>query len=300
MNNRRKQDDRRITNERRDEEERRILLDRRLANERREFTDRREIKNPNSQNGRAALSTYQQLSTDKKRDEQIKKHLGLVNFIVARLAIGLPSWIDKRDLVNTGVIGLIDAINNFDPGKGVKFETYATTRVRGAIIDELRALDWIPRSTRSKSKEIESAISTLVNKLGRVPNDKEIADQLEWEMGKYYKALDQVSGTTLLSLDEQVELSSGGEPVTRLDTVSNNDESVLDSIEHRELVSNVVGILKNLSEQERLAIALYYYEEMTLKEIGMVMKVSESRVSQIHTAAILKLKVKIRNQYQGT
>lgn len=300
MNNRRKQEERRLKDERRAEDERRLQADRRLSDERRDVSDRREPNSPNTPSGRAALSTYQQASTGKNRDELIKKHLGLVNFIVARLAIGLPSWIDKRDLVNTGVIGLIDAMNNFDPGKGFKFETYASTRVRGAIIDELRALDWIPRSTRSKSKEIEAAISTLVNKLGRVPNDKEIADQLDWEMNKYHKALDQVSGTTLLSLDEQVELSSGGEPVTRLDTISNKEESVLENIEHRELVGNVVGILKSLSEQERLAIALYYYEEMTLKEIGLVMKVSESRVSQIHTAAILKLKVKVRNQYQGT
>jgi len=229
----------------------------------------------------------------------IKKHLKLVNFIVARLSIGLPNWIDKRDLINSGVIGLIDAINNYDPSKGVKFETYASTRIRGAIIDELRSLDWIPRSTRAKSKEIEAAISNLVNKLGRLPTDDEIAGELDWDMDKYYKALEQVSGTTLLSLDEQVEITSSGEPVKRIDTVASGHESALQSIERRELISKVASILSTLPEQERLAIALYYYEELTLKEIGMVMNVSESRISQIHTSAILKLRVKLRSQYYG-
>jgi RNA polymerase sigma factor for flagellar operon FliA len=300
MEDRRIQGDRRENDERRIRNAERIQSDRRSQEDRREIPDRRKSNDKTTQDGRKALNTYKELSTNQKRDEMIKKHLELVNFIVARLSIGLPSWIDKRDLVNTGVIGLIDAVNNFDPSKGVKFETYASTRIRGAIIDELRSLDWIPRSTRAKSREIEHAISNLVGSLGRLPTDEEIADELEWDLGKYYKTLEQVSGTTMLSLDEQIEISSGGEPVKRIDTVKSDDENVLESIEHRELVDNVVTILKTLSEQERLAIALYYYEELTLKEIGLVMNVSESRVSQIHTAAILKLKVKLRNQYLGS
>ena len=300
MKNRRTRGDRRIDNERRVPVERRFQKERRYDSRRKVQIDRREINNTTAPNDRKALNTYQNLSSDKKRDELIKKHLSLVNYIVARLSIGLPSWIDKRDLISTGVIGLIDAVNNFDTSKGVKFETYASTRIRGSIIDELRSLDWIPRSTRTKSKEIEAAIANLVGKLGRLPTDEEITDELGWDLDKYYKALDQVSGTTMLSLDEQVELSSGGEPVARIDMVKSGEETALESIEHRELVGNVVTILKTLSEQERLAIALYYYEELTLKEIGMVMKVSESRISQIHTAAIIKLRVKLKNQYIGS
>lgn len=300
MKNRRTQGDRRVYNERRVPVERRLHKERRNKSGRRIQHDRREINTTTAPNDRKALNTYQNLSTDKKRDELIKKHLSLVNYIVARLSIGLPSWIDKRDLMSTGVIGLIDAVNNFNPSKGVKFETYASTRIRGSIIDELRSLDWIPRSTRTKSKEIEAAISNLVGKLGRLPTDEEITDELGWDLDKYHKTLEQVSGTTMLSLDEQVELSSGGEPVSRIDMVKSKEENALETIEHSELVGNVVTILKTLSEQERLAIALYYYEELTLKEIGMVMKVSESRVSQIHTAAILKLRVKIKNQYIGS
>jgi RNA polymerase sigma factor for flagellar operon FliA len=298
MEHQRNQGDRRYQNDRRFQGERRVQQDRRIDNDRRVQGERR-VQTSSYSGGRKGLNTYQEFSSNQKRDEMIKKHLKLVNFIVARLSIGLPNWIDKRDLINSGVIGLIDAINNYDPSKGVKFETYASTRIRGAIIDELRSLDWIPRSTRAKSKEIEAAISNLVNKLGRLPTDDEIARELDWDMEKYYKALEQVSGTTLLSLDEQVEITSSGEPVKRIDTVASGHESALQSIERRELISKVASILSTLPEQERLAIALYYYEELTLKEIGMVMNVSESRISQIHTSAILKLRVKLRSQYYG-
>jgi RNA polymerase sigma factor FliA len=258
--------------------------------------DRRTQEDRRAQGDRRGLQAYQTISGAKKRDEMVKKYLGLVSFVASRLAIGLPNWIDKRDLISAGVIGLIDAVNNFDPAKGVKFESYATTRIRGAMIDELRSLDWIPRSTRMKSKEIESAIAALIGKLGRFPSEEEIAGELEWELDKYYKTIGQVAGTTLLSLDEMVEYQ-GGESVKRIDTFPGDTTSPLDTIERRELLDNVVKILKSLSEQERLAIALYYYEELTLKEIGLVMNVSESRVSQIHTTAIMKLRVKLRSLY---
>lgn len=251
-------------------------------------------------NDSRGLSAYQSISDARKRDDAIKQHLKLVSYVASRLAIGLPNWVDKRDLINAGVIGLIDAVNNFDVSKGVKFESYATARIRGAMLDELRSLDWIPRSTRAKSREIENAISRLIGKLGRLPNDSEITDELGWDSNKYYKAIEQVSGTTLLSLDEMVETASGGEPIRRLDTISGEESSTLDNMERRELLENVVKILKSLSEQERLAVSLYYYEELTLKEIGQVMNVSESRVSQIHTTAILKLRAKLRILYNGT
>ena len=247
-----------------------------------------------------AINAYDKMSTEKRQDQLVREHLSLVNFIVARLAIGLPSWIDKRDLISTGVIGLIDAAKNFDPLKGVKFETYASTRIRGAIIDELRALDWVPRSTREKAKEIEGAISNLIGIIGRYPTDQEIAEELEWDMDKYHKVIDQVSGTTLLSLDEVITTSHDGETIRRIDTVSRDDENALKSIERQELVDNVAKVISTLSEQERLVVALYYYEELTLKEIGLVLKVSESRVSQIHTTTILKVRAKLKTIYSGT
>ncbi len=259
-------------------------------------------KKPRSRGAGASkvINAYGKVSGEKKRDELVKNNLKLVSFIVSRLAIGLPNWIDKRDLISTGVIGLIDAAKNFDPQKGVKFETYASTRIRGSIIDELRALDWIPRTTRERSKEVEKTISLLVGRLGRFPTDGEIAVELGWEMDYYNKILDQISGTALLSLDEIIATSPGGDTIKRIDTVKGKSEDPLGNIERQELIENITKVIGNLSEQERLVIALYYYEELTLKEIGMVLKVSESRVSQIHTATILKIRVKIRSLYSGS
>ncbi len=287
------------------EPDRRGPEERRVAGERRERElpvedDRRDRDDKKNTGGARGLSAYQNISGGRKRDDLIRQHLKLVSFVASRLAIGLPSWIDKRDLINAGVIGLVDAVNNFDPGKGVKFETYAVNRIRGAMLDELRSLDWIPRSTRAKSKEIETTIAALIGRLGRFPNDIEIARELGWDIDKYYKTIDHVSGTTLLSLDELIEPSSDGEPIRRIDTLSDEESTVLDSMERRELLENVVKILKNLSEQERLVISLYYYEELTLKEIGRVLNVSESRVSQVHTAAVLKLRAKLRMLYSGS
>ena len=261
------------------------------------MTERKLKADLSSHNGAKAVNSYKQMSTARNRDEMVRKHLKLVSLIVSRLAIGLPDKVDKRDLINAGVIGLIDAVNNFDPGKGVKFETYAKSRIRGSIIDELRSLDWIPRSIRSKSREIERAISSLIISLGRFPTDEEIAHTLDWDMDRYYKAIREVSLTTLLSLDDMVGTTSSGESIRRIETVAESGDSPLDSIERKELLDTVTHILKDLSEQERLVIALYYYEELTLKEIGMVLNVTESRISQIHTTAIFKLRAKLRTIY---
>jgi len=261
------------------------------------MVDRRTMGDRRLKSEKKGLSTYQQISGRKKRDEMVKKHLSLVTYIAGRLAIGLPDWIDKRDLISAGVIGLIDAVNNFEPSKGIKFETYAKTRIKGSIIDELRSLDWIPRSTRTKSKEIERAIAELMKDLDRFPTDEEVANELDWSMDKYYKALGQVSVTTLLSLDEMIGTTSSGTPIKRMDMVASQSRSPLESITRKELLDTIVDILSGLTEQERLVIALYYYEELTLKEIGLVLKVSESRVSQVHTTAIFKLRVKLRSIY---
>jgi len=249
---------------------------------------------------RKGLDTYRRMGDTLSREEIVKKHLDLVSYIANRLAVGLPEWVDKRDLVSAGVIGLIDAANNFDPSRGIKFETYAKARIRGAIIDELRSLDWIPRSTRAKSREIEQCIGNLAKKLNRFPTDEEVADELGWDMDKYYKALGQVSVTTLLSLDEMIGVTSSGAPVKRGDVLASPEGSALDRMTRKELLETVARILGELTEQERLVIALYYYEELTLREIGMVLNVTESRVSQVHTTAILKLRAKLRTIYKGS
>ncbi|MFC1538602.1 FliA/WhiG family RNA polymerase sigma factor [Candidatus Latescibacterota bacterium] len=250
--------------------------------------------------GGKGISVYDRMSSDQKRDILVKDNLQLVNFIVSRLAIGLPNWIDKRDLISSGVIGLIDAAKNFNPQKGVKFTSFASSRIKGAIIDELRSLDWVPRSVREKSKLIEGTILKLIEELGRFPNDNEVAEELGWDEEKYNKSISQISGTTLLSLDEIITTSAAGDTITRIDTVKGDSRNPLKDIERRELLDNIVKVISGLSEQERLVIALYYYEELTLKEIGMVVKVSESRISQIHTTAILKIRARLRSLYSKT
>ena len=199
------------------------------------------------------------------------------------------------DLINAGVVGLIEAHNNFDSGKGVKFESYASMRIRGAILDELRALDWAPRSTRAKSREVEKAISSLENRLGRSPNEEEVAENLDVSLNDLYKLLDDVSATTLLSLDEFTYGSEDDKQVALVDTLQSQDRTdALSDLERDEMRGLLVESIGLLSDQERLVIALYYYEELTLKEIGQVMELSESRVSQIHTKSVLSLRAKLR------
>jgi RNA polymerase sigma factor FliA len=241
---------------------------------------------------------YQRLQTTEARQELIGKYLPLVRTVAARMAMGFPRSVEITDLVNTGVIGLIEAFGNFDPDRGVKFETYAVPRIRGAILDELRALDWVPRSTRAKSREIERAMSHLENELGRPPENAELAKHLKITEAELHLAIDDVSSTGILSLDEVVYREDDNRQVPRIETVRDiTAASILGDIEKGELRSFLVVAMDRLTEQEKLVIALYYYEELTLKEIGEVMSISESRVSQIHTRAVMKLRNMVREKF---
>lgn len=237
----------------------------------------------------------QSQTSDPSREDKLMEILPLVKYIAGRIAIGLPKSVELDDLINAGVVGLIEAHANFDPGKGVKFESYASMRIRGSILDELRAIDWAPRSTRAKSREMERAISELANNLGRSPSEQEIAENLDVSLENLYKLLDDLSSTTLLSLDELSYGSEDDKPVPLIDTLKSQDNSdALTDLEREEMRNLLVDSIGLLTEQERLVIALYYYEELTLKEIGQVMELSESRVSQIHTKAVLSLRGKLR------
>jgi RNA polymerase sigma factor for flagellar operon FliA len=232
------------------------------------------------------------------RQRLLEEYLPLVKSVAGRMALGFPKSVELSDLVNTGVIGLAEALSNFDPSRGVKFETYAVPRIRGAILDELRSLDWVPRSTRAKSREIDRAISKLENKLGRSPSDRELAKSLNISSSELFSALDDVSSTTMLSLDELIYKEEDNRQVPRVETLENlGTENVLGDMEKEELKTYLVHAISYLSEQERLVVALYYYEELTLKEIGEVMQISESRVSQIHTKAVLKLRGLIKEKF---
>ena len=213
--------------------------------------------------------------------ESLEEYLPLVKYIAGRIAIGLPRSVEMDDLINAGVVGLIEAYKNFDAGKAVKFETYASLRVRGSILDELRGMDWVPRSTRARSREIEKTISKLESALGRSPNETELADGLGVELTEYYQMVDDVSSASLLSLDELTYDDGDDKPVPLVGTVRSPDQpSALSKIEREELRDLLADSLGQLTQQERLVVALYYYEELTLKEIGQVLELSESRVSQ--------------------
>ncbi|MGA3207205.1 MAG: FliA/WhiG family RNA polymerase sigma factor [Syntrophales bacterium] len=226
----------------------------------------------------------------KKRDEFIMKYAPLVKNIVERISARLPSHLNvKEDLINVGVIGLISSIEKFDKKRNVKFETYASFRIRGAVLDELRARDWMPRSTRNKHSKLEESFSSLQKMLGRPPDEEEMCRHLNISLEKYHKVLDEAKGITLLSSEDL--------PPDYRETYTNYD--FLENIEQKNpfsfLATNELkGILKKaidaLPDKERVILSLYYYEELTMKEIGRVVNLTESRVCQLHTQAILRLR----------
>ncbi len=241
---------------------------------------------------------YQHSKDPDVRQDLLNHYLPLVRNVAGRMALGFPKSVELSDLISTGVIGLIEALKNFDPERGVKFETFAVPRIRGAILDELRSLDWVPRSTRAKAREIDRSTVKLENKLGRVPTKAELADDMKITPNELLAALEDVSGTTLLSLDELVYREEDNRQVPRVETLeSPQNESVLGDIERQELRAYLINAISSLSEQEKLVIALYYYEELTLREIGEVMSISESRVSQIHTKSVGKLRQMVHERF---
>ena len=249
-------------------------------------------------NREKAWAEYKKTDDPVLRQKLLSEYLGLVKNVAGRLAMGFPKYVELDDLVSTGVIGLIEAAKNFDPDRGVKFETFAVPRIRGAILDELRALDWVPRSTRAKSRSLERATSRLENRLGRFPNTVELAEELKVSPDEVHSTIGEVSSTSILSLDELICREDDNRQVPRIETVEGlHHEGILDEIEKGELKEYLLEAMGFISEQERLVVALYYYEELTLKEIGEVMQISESRVSQIHTKAIQRMRSMVREKF---
>lgn len=219
----------------------------------------------------------------------VEKHLHLVHYLAGKLNIFSSSSMDRDELYSAGVMGLLDAIEKFDPEKGVEFQTFATIRVRGSIIDEIRRTDWVPRSVRQKSKHIDAAIHTLFNRLGRMPSDGEVAEELEISIDEYYQITDNLGPMFLASLDTAIA-SEGGNQLHISDIVEDTSEGLEEEMQHRNLRHRIIEAIGQLPDREKLVISLYYYEELTLKEIGMVLDVTESRVSQMHSSALLKLR----------
>ncbi len=229
------------------------------------------------------------------RDRLILTYAPLVKYVAGRLGSGLPAHVDDEDLVSYGLLGLIGAIERYDPDRDVKFETYAIARIRGAIIDELRALDWVPRSVRSRARDIERAIGELEAKFGRVPSDEEIAGKLGITKDELDESLSEIGRSSIAALDELWTISgSSGDQVALIDTIEDTEapdpQGALSQTELREAIADAIA---RLPEREKLVVTLYYYEELTLREIGEVLGVTESRVSQLHTKAILRLKARL-------
>ncbi len=227
------------------------------------------------------------------RQALIEEYASLVKYIVDRISVNLPNHIDKDDLLIVGIIGLIDAIEKFDLSFKVKFETYASRRIRGAVLDELRAMDWLTRSSRKNANDLEHVISKLEEELGRVPEESEIASEMHVSTEKVRDIFSEVSGAKILSLD----FSSGpDDSSTLLDTlVDKKNPTPCKVIEQEDIKKIFMDLMELLSEQERNVLALYYFEGLVLKEIGAVLNISESRVSQIHAKAILHLRSKLRS-----
>jgi RNA polymerase sigma factor for flagellar operon FliA len=224
------------------------------------------------------------------RESLILEYSHLIKFIAGRLNIYFGSNVEYDDLVGFGVFGLIDAIDKFDITKGVKFETYASLRIRGSIIDSIREMDWVPRSLRQKSKDLEKAYWEVENELGHSASDKDIADKLGISMDELYKLLNDVNVTSMVSLEEFLEQNYE----IGTDVPNSKKEDRPEREAELEEMRNILGdSIEKLPEKEKTVLTLYYYEELTLKEISAIMKVSESRISQLHTKAIMRLRGKL-------
>lgn len=231
------------------------------------------------------------------KEQIVLEHAPLIRYIVNRIAVRLPSHIDLDDLHNTGVIGLMDAIEKYDPEKNCKFKTYAEFRIKGAILDQLRSLDWVPRSVRQKGRRLERAYGEVEQRLGRSASEEEVADSLGLQIEKFHELLNQVRGVSLVNLEELRGAGADGERTGSYadiveDIHSENPYSALKQQESRRVIAETIG---SLPDKERLVLTLYYYEDLNMKEIGTILGITESRVCQIHTKAVGRLRSKLKS-----
>ncbi len=233
---------------------------------------------------------YTQTRDPALKDELIVQYAYLIKYVAGRLSIYFGSNVEFDDLVGYGAFGLIDAIEKFDISKGVKFETYASFRIRGSIIDSIRDLDWVPRSLRQKNKELEKVYAEVENEVGHSATDKEVADKMGISMEDFYKLLNDVNVSSMMSLEEFMEQNyeRGLEIIS--DSTDDKPEAALENVEIKEIL---IDAIDKLPEKEKSVITFYYFEELTLKEISAIMNVTESRISQLHTKALLRMRGKL-------
>lgn len=234
---------------------------------------------------------YKRTKSAHLREEIVKKYLYLVKYVAGRVAVSLPPNVEFNDLVSYGILGLFDAITKYDVSQGNKFETYAVSRIRGSIMDELRKLDWAPRLLRKKAREVERMCKELEEKLGRLATDHELSEALGISTDELNTIYSDLNSTSFLSLDEVWQNDDGNKPISRLQTIEDslitNQFSYVNQSEVKDILATVIS---ELPEKEKLVIVLYYYENLTLREIGEILDVSESRVCQIHTKVVTRLR----------
>lgn len=247
------------------------------------------------------MAAAQETHSAQERESLIEEYIPLVKYLAHRISIKLPNHVEIDDLVNSGIIGLIDAIEKFDPSRGIKFKTYAEFRIRGAIFDGLRSLDWVPRSVRKQKKMVEQSYAQLEQKLGRHATDEELSESLGVGLDEFYKILDNLKG---VNLGKFVELNNndtqGGEGESAIAFIP--DRSVEDpyhKFQKHELTEILADAIRNLPDKERYVVSLYYFDELTMKEIGTVLNITESRVSQLHTKSMLRLRDGLRSHVEN-
>jgi RNA polymerase sigma factor for flagellar operon FliA len=254
------------------------------------------------QNAEAALRElwreFKGSGESRLRERLILHYSPLVKYVAGRVGVGLPPNIEQADLVSYGIFGLIDAIEKFDLERAIKFETYAISRIKGAIIDELRAIDWIPRSVRYKAREVEKAYAALEAKLHRTPTESEVAGELGISLDELHTIFSQVSFVNVIALDELLNVGGErGDKLSLVDTLEDTRaEDPVEAFETEETKYLLSRAINTLPEREKIVVTLYYYEGLTLAEIGQVLGVTESRICQMHTKAVLQLRAKLAEQ----
>jgi len=233
--------------------------------------------------------------TAENREEVILRYSPMIKYVANRIAMRLPPHIEVDDLISVGVLGLMDAISKYDSSRGAKFKTYAEFRVRGAILDELRAMDWVPRSIRQKASNVDKVVQTLQAKLSRSPEDEEVAKEMGISLDQFHDTLNETKGIPVFSLEDLGIAKESGEQQSLLDCLAGkadaDPQTQIRLVELKEIIAKAIDALP---EKERLMVSLYYYEELTMKEIGAVLEITESRVSQIHSKAVYRLRTKLK------
>jgi len=245
------------------------------------------------------LKDYRCTMDAKVKDEIIVEYAPLVRFIAMKIASRLPANIELDDLISCGVIGLMDAISKFDPSRDNKFKTYAEFRIRGSILDELRSQDWVPRSVREKTKTLERAYAKLERDFGRPATDDEMCAELECSLEDFHEMLNKSKSVSLLNIDDSTTFSRGDKKLMMGLLEHRRSSNPYSAVNYKRAQGIIRDGIKALPEKQRLVLSLYYFEDLNLKEIGQVLDVTESRVSQLHTQAIFKLKAKLKNDFES-